>query len=521
MTTPNNPNGPDEYELPPTPPDVSDDYVLPLPQRHKQPLGDDNTLPGPWETPNMEAWDRLQNAYDAPAPPISHTKRNRIVASIAGVGLVASGIGAAVGIFGGDSKPKHTATKTVSEVPAFEPDITTGSAIVDADLHKAINRDECSTEVSYNDVAGIYRRLFGPTDLHTLSPAELRANAFNLASKVSETRNGLGLVESPLNLQELNDDSLGGQTIQLKTYQETLADYLANFGISVRYNWDWKEKDTPSVLADPVPAKELENNRAIRPVITAILNNFANFPPSIVREAGVKRIIIGDIIHKNALGETMASSDDLFFDIQNLNDGSARYFSYNLSNAAVAPAHELAHKIDNATCLGVLARYTDDKAFLSFNDGFTYGEHASKQLEMKNRSQGFSVLNTPGEAIVARYYGGQDPREDKATILGEKVMNVTSAAALYPETGGATIVQEKVALLLARVVKKIPIAGEYYILSVEAGRLRAEVERRIRAASDAAVNDHKDIYEAIKPYQAILEPLARAFNENTELVTRD
>jgi len=473
----------------------------------------ENPQIGPWDRPTFgDAWQRFVDAGEAPPDPPEHSRRNRLIAGIAGIGLVAGGVGAGLALTGGEHRKQGTIAQRTIENPA---PLTTGNLEIDEDFRTAVALDMCDTKVSYNDITSVYNRVFGKTELKTESAHQLRASADELAGKIETVREKLSFVPLPDNFNTLTQDASGPLSLPLNEYQQTLQAYLDNFGIKVLYNWDKNDKNLNYIRQ--LSEKELNQSDSVRATTTAIISNFSKLPTNIVKEAGVKRILIGDLRAKrDLLGESVFGSGDLAFDVADLNGAGLYKYSANLSLISVTPDHELFHQWDYATCFKLLGSYVGDTAYTSFNRGFKYGQEAVKQLGTKPyQSQGYSLLGNKGKEVVTEAYGATDDAEDKATLFGEHVFNVAGTPSLYPQEGQDKIIQEKISLLLARVANRDPLAGEYYMLAMEAGRLSSEASRRIGKLSKAG-----DI-KKLEHYAGITSKLSAALGGNIGPIDRD
>ena len=96
------------------------------------------------ERPDFGAtFDKFIAAHNAPPEPPSHSRRNRLIAAVAGLGVVTGGIvGGLAATGGGAEKPRTSiGTPLVSHGPETSldiPEATTGNTGIDTDFRRAI-----------------------------------------------------------------------------------------------------------------------------------------------------------------------------------------------------------------------------------------------------------------------------------------------------------------------------------------------------------------------------------------------
>lgn len=411
--------------------------------------------------------------------PRLHSRLVRRVGGLA-AGAVLIG-GAAFGIsqsIDNDTGSQPSADKGSSAVAfdAYNQPTELGPGIV-ADIEKAVSADKCSTKVTPEEVEGFYARLFGERELPS-SIEELQAQATVTEERLSAAREKV----SPMSLSNeqqafLQTEEDGNYTASYDTYKRHFTNYLSENGLKFTDSWSNDTTLGSSVTGDqlsstirPMSVGELANSPASKVQIALAMRTLSNIPGEVVQVAGLKEVIIGDLT-VDAAGVAPMSTDIFMLDAQNpkiqsLDDALQRY-------KGTTTSHEISHLIDSQMCVALFGGYVSDPGYTSLNRDFTYGTKSEMTLangQLVGNTYTDLLSGTPGEAVVARSYGALHEAEDKGTLLGEHVINTAGAEQLFGATD-ATIVHEKVSLLLARMAKINPDVADYYVQVLQAAQV--------------------------------------------------
>lgn len=499
-----------------------------------EPIGDSNASgapQAPWDAlkghnlnqpqPEDASWERFT---DASAPEVATADDDssrwsklvrRVGVPLAGAGLLA---GAAIASIDLPDHPKRRAghehvlphaPKPHPEIIAGLPlDATTHNPQIDQDFKHALLFDTCETKVSFNEVATMYNRAFGPTDLPQLTVSQLKRRADEAASQLTSDRENLNMVPLPESIDKLRQDAFGPRKIPVREYQAILQQYVQRFGVKAYFSWSDIAPETAdlSPFIKQLPAHSLEKNSFAREAIVRAMEDFADMPPVLVQEAGLKRLLFGKILVANTetdrgdLGQSEPAGDSMLIDINYLNHANVAEYGANSELVAVTVNHEAMHLWDFKTCLGIAGNTStiDDPAYNALNRTFRYdrphklivqnrlANHGSDQVITGGQAETYTTLQQlpfkAGQIVTARAYGAANEDEDKAVTFGETVLNVQNAETLYQTAGrDPRIVQEKVALLLARVYKRNPQLADFYVHVLQGSRVRDEADQRMLA----------------------------------------
>jgi hypothetical protein len=385
--------------------------------------------------------------------------------AIAALGLVT------VGTLAGYEMGSHQAD--APEISATQPEVPHLSARVKLDIAAAVEADTCDTKVTTKEVESIYAQLFSkesqPKTLSALQKSS--GDVIKTLEKLTSTMQFADLTpDEQTFINKAFNQKLEGDTDE---YINTFRDYLGRFGITLTDKWpkgtqiakNLKETGVTNGVHQ-MTSGQLKNNYSTKAQIVLAMNSMSKMPVTVIRESGVNTVVLGDFKDDHYDGYAFYGKGTI---AMNVSQPKGTNFSDALNmHMPTLIDHEISHLLDNQLCAGLLGEFVDDPGYKSLNRAFEYGKHKEKVLnEQRETANLYTTLgaNTTDDskAVVVKAYGANDVAEDKATLLGEVMLSTGSMSLLYVDANSdSIIIDEKVAMLLARLSEKDSKVGEYY-----------------------------------------------------------
>lgn len=474
--------------------DVADDelaWLRPLSSASFQDAGLDNDIPEMFRPGFVDEDER---------PRLTRKQRfmRRVVAPLVTVATLGTGTAIALEQQGSHNHPAGQSSEPTAErptIPGLQLDYSTGDPRVDSDLRHAVTLSGCDTQVEFKDVATTYTRIFGGEDLTHAPVEKFRSLTDDILKSIKQTRENLSFATLPADFDQLLRDAYGQQKRPLSEYKTALQDFVGQLGMKAIFHWEPKNQTELTGVIEPVSAEQLTTSQETRLSMVTIIDNFRSIPSSLIQNAGVKNIVFGNINKQGTLGEAPFHTRDILFDVHDFNKPDNSLWS-NLSLINVAPAHELMHQLDYSLCFRHTKGAMTDWPYIALSRGFPYGKKTQKILQEKGKKGQFTTLESQmgGQAVVVRPYGAVNEFEDKATLIGENVLDSPNAASLFVDNkADMKILEEKAALEAARIEKQNPAAAEFIIQDLRAARLSQYMYDRL-----AKINGHLGINPTAK-----------------------
>ncbi len=473
-----------------------------------------------------------ENPFDQPPPPMAPDSyyqpdmyrpltvepdwRDRVSRKVVAIGLTALSL-AGVGVTAGAYEFRHhqaSATRQeAAPVHEINPITEAVSQKVQADFEAALAVDKCQTKVTVEDVTTMWQKLFTTHEAPNQTLQNLTTRSQEVTEQLSRDRAEQGFIALPETFSKLQADASNENALPLKVYEQAATDYFGKFNVTTLFDWQKQDFASPNYSEDisrinheasPVHETELGSNGVVRSRIVNAMSSFAVLPPSIINqinargEPAVKIVAFGSLHDKRDLGLSLSNKGIMIIDTDNgaSKTGDAA-FSYENSSKIVA-GHEIWHGIDWNICgnlLSVAANGSldnNDAAKESLNGSFKYGpasvDSLGRNITVDKR---YISLENPGEGkvVVANDYGATNSAEDGASTMGENVLYGAAIAGLESDKRDMVIIDEKVALDLARLAKNNPAAARYFVNLFAAAR----VENKVDAVTDP-LNNELDAY---------------------------
>jgi|GEM_PF-3901147 len=449
-------------------------------------IGNDEYFHPPLANPNTNRypeWWRLRNRLNT-----------RVVAVGAAV-LTLMGGGAAVFaprlmhrasvVSGGEANPPRDLTPITTEVPDR----------VVLDFGEALAVDKCSTIVSIDGVMSMYQKLFLTQEISGMNLSQLTTRTSEVVKKLDQDRAEQGFIPLPKGFHELQEDAENERAIPVSEYETTAKEFLAKFGVNALFSWNQDASAHADIKDDiaPLQVEGLDANKVIRRRIIDTMVSFASLPPSLIRGTGVnavlKQLVFGNIKDPRFQGlSLMSGRRTILIDAQDAAQENNIDLAATEAYDSTTPPHEEAHSLYDSICGVILKRNANfivvldrdgraisiDPAFESLNESFKYSKSAEGQLEANQLVGGRYTSHEstgPGSVVVARPYGAENHDEDWATSLGENVLDPEKTGLLLTDKRDSHVLDEKIALEIARIGVNNPEAAEYLVHRFEAARL--------------------------------------------------
>ncbi|MDB5184823.1 MAG: hypothetical protein JWN38_631 [Candidatus Saccharibacteria bacterium] len=446
--------------------------------------------------------------------PTPRWKRLAVVGALAG-SLIGVGAG---GVFAGNAYEKPTASHSTSadlgeeQAPAPLPTVELGTDALRSVFGHALVGDRCATQVTAEDVTDTFVELYGGTDYNHLSSSQLKTEAQNTLQDIREAQKSLDLIPLPDNYDELVIDA-GKEVpqIDISVYKQEFTNYAATYGLNTLYDWQVGDPNLvtpPDSDVHPMPLSQQATSRSMRAELLGSMMQLSYIPLSVVQESHVQRIVFGSLtpgiaFGKDAAGYTIFGTHDLNIDIAG---------NYIVGEGIVSQntvSHELSHQLSDGLCGGVFSKYIDpnadpkapDTAYNLLNQGFFYGPTGSAELKagtygsLDTAAQPEPGIAAPNTAVVSDYSSNNEA-EDQATLLGEKILQVTSMPQLFRDPYSDSILEQKTALQMTRLAKQNPEAGQYYLTLMRAARIEdalLDQQDDLRQQINALLNGDDDV----------------------------
>ena len=450
--------------------------------------------------PAQQEWWGPQN------PSLEHTVQpdvrstpqwRKFAAGAALMGTLAAGAFAATEALGPDkSEPRVTQNVEAQKIEAA-PRVPLDLETVQSDFAKALSGDVCAVKVTTAEATDVYSKLFGGTVLSKIELKDLSAESDAVKRNLEANRQKLEFIPLPKEQYNLllNDAWSKSPQTNVSEYRSLLDGYAAKFGLTTLYGWEKSSNKFDSKLPvvsfiDPMSPQELENSPNAKKAIIGAVQDLSLLPTSAISESHKKRLVFGNIRQDGVLGGVTDNTDvyiDAFTNKEepiDPRDGS--------KENQITLSHELGHGLEKSVCglVAFLGINRNDKAYTALNKNYQYGEVGQKQIADGTYTSLETINNSAdqqasGELAVVRDYSNTNESEDKATVLGEHILNSEKAYELYDGPESTSILREKVALIIARIAKKNPAMGEYYISLMQTARIQNELRKRESMKFDA------------------------------------
>ena len=503
---------------------------------HQEPVSSSVPSPLQDEAAAKAAFQRFMHAPEEPAPPRgwnawSDSRKNNFLrhtvmplAFLSAAGFTANAI---VEQTDQGSRAHHSAEATSGHA-AKAAEVTTGNTKLDATYKEALATDDCETKVSFADMVDVHNQLGQLPEqrsLDNLSLSQYQKATAEAAGAVTESRKKLQFMGLPDNFNDLIEHEMD-TSIPLTTYERAITNYLAQFNVEAQFEWAPSQEETDGYIA-PVPQNKLENSQEIRTVIVDAMHRFSQLPLSLVNQVGLKKIQFGRILNHagtddgKVLGQVI-DNKDIMLDVWGL--GSSRQhsiFDYNLDLEQEVAAHEFEHNWDYETCFKMLGSFTKDNTFAALMNGFKYGKRAVKTLQRGPEGHFITLEEIPidpshYQVAVTEPYGATNTVEAKATMFGQDVFDADATGQLFSTHAKQNKLMNQLVLLLARVNKKDPALGEFYINQIKAARLADAISNRITYIDTTIQKPNgqlsKRTERQIEPYSKLLQELTTAID---------
>lgn len=386
---------------------------------------------------------------------------------------------------------------------------------IDNDFRRALSVDTCKTRVTPKETLDMYKRLFGDEMTLPDDPKELNIEAQKALAEFDTAKSKLHFAKFPTETYEelYLDANSDTPEIPVDTYLETLRTYLAELGIEVVYNWQITDRDAPDPDIMDGSSTEKSTDRMDRVVIMNVLRSMSYMPKELLQDAGLDRVVLGDISDETALGMANHGSNDIYFDTAKYTNDQAEALRTQWSALRTATAHEVGHTWHMASCWQFIRRRTNnglgrDNAMRSLSEGAIYTDDLKKGEQQPPRYISLLPDSGKGQVVFVEPYGRINELEDVATITanefdGSQVEQLYTYLGLDTTQDGSkdrdiTPVLEKQALIMARLHHQGPELADYYVALMRLGRLQAHTMRLIREAyakSDAYKAKHKGLLD--------------------------
>lgn len=371
---------------------------------------------------------------------------------------------------------------------------------VENDITKALSVDTCETKVTTDEVMHDYDKLFGHDTAPSTDSRTLNQQAVDAVNTLQEAGNKLDFADFPGEAYDkLRHDAFAkSPSIPLSEYRDVLTKYAAQLGLDTLYTWDGKTPNAPGAdRIRPVDTESIHSDVMARQVMVNAISGLSFMPKSLIAASGAKRVVFGDIVHKDTSGEVFSDKADILIDIADNNNSQIDTYDFDSDDMRSVITHEDTHQLHNHMCWSALSRYVgEDDAMRSLNAGAIYKQDLGK-AQPKAKAQSLNLGGAPGEIVSINDYGQTDASEDVATI-GAVVFYGPDANQifLHDTNKGQDLIplKEKVSLLLARVEKKNPELAAYYMDLLQVGRMQAQYNVLIPQLAD----NMNQIYNANK-----------------------
>lgn len=376
------------------------------------------------------------------------------------------------------------------EISAAQPDGPDLSAREKLDFEAAIDADTCENKVTLKEVESTYEQLFKNKVLDEEKPSlsTLKKASHDLLAKFDTTKKQIEFNKLPDEMYAfINKAYSGGFKEDYPKYEHMFRQYLDSFGIQLLDKWPAgseaaQKLEQAGIDAQTLTAQrkeELKDNFSAKVQIVRAMQGLATIPRSIVEQYGPKTIVLAEFTDHRydgyAFGDkriialnTRQPKGTTFQNAQSLHDPSIM-------------GHEVSHLYNDALCSNIISNYVDDPGFTSLNRSFAYSERHYKQLQkgriIQNQYTTLDQNISNEQAVVAKAYGARNVEEDKATLLGEKILYTGGLYSLMPDTEtDATIIHEKLAYLLVRMQNIDPQIASYYKTLVQITEMADKAE---------------------------------------------